>query len=88
MENPNNHALDYVEWLRMRTNIVELTEDIAMEAGELKKRLRIALPCVVLATARALGASPVFRSLEKEMKPVLGQLRELGVLFLDELSSS
>ena len=86
VSNPNAYALDYVEWLKTRVNVVDLTENIALMAGEFKKKLRIALPdCVVLATARELNATPVFRGPEKEMKHVLGELEKLGVLFLSQL---
>ena len=52
----------------------------------MKKQLHIALPdCTVLATAEALNAKPLFKKQEKEMKPIMEQMRNLGILFLDEV---
>ena len=67
--------------------MVELSGDIVIRVGELKKMLHIALPdCYVIATAEVIGAIAVFRTIEKEMKPVLNMLRRLGVRFLEEIS--
>lgn len=82
----NAEALDYVEWAKRRTKVVEVSEDIMFKAGELKKLLRIALPdCYVIATAEAVKATPVFKNVEKEMEPVITELKRLGVKFLDEV---
>ena len=86
VEEPNREALDLVDWVRARATVVAVDGPIALRAGELKKVLRIALPdCIVIAVAEAVGGAPVFRRLEREMEPVVGELRRLGVLFLDEL---
>ncbi len=83
---PNREALDFIEWIMSKARVVDVNTDIALMAGELKKRLRIALPdCYVLATAQAVGATPLFRKPEEEMRPVMNELRELGVKFLDEI---
>lgn len=85
IQNPNQEALKYLEWIKIRTKIVEATVNIALRAGELKKKLRIALPdCFVLATAKSIGGTPIFRNIEKEMKPVYNELKKLGVVFLSE----
>ena len=86
VHNPNSEALDFVEWVKRRTKVVEVNEDIMFRAGELKKQLRIVLPdCYVIATAEAVKATPVFKAVEKEMEPVLAKLRKLGVKFLEEM---
>ena len=83
---PNREALDFIEWIMSKARVVDVSTDIALRAGKLKKRLRIALPdCYVLATAQAVGATPLFRKPEEEMRPVMNELRELGVKFLDEI---
>ncbi len=82
---PNGRALDFVEWVKGRARVIDIDEDIALRAGELKKELGIALPdCYVIATAEAVGGTPLFRRLEREMEPVLESLRALGVKFLSE----
>ena len=88
LSDPNREALDLVEWIKSRAQIIEVNYDIAVRAGELKKKLRIALPdCYVIASAEAVRAIPLFRKVEEEMKPVLSDLRALGVKFLNELGS-
>ncbi len=83
---PDREALDFIEWIMSKARVVDASTDMALRAGELKKRLRIALPdCYVLATAQAVGATPLFRKPEEEMRPVMNELRELGVKFLDEM---
>ena len=85
--NPNEEALKYVEWLKGRVSVVSVTEEVAERAGELKKELRVALPdCYVIATAELIEASPLFRRVERQMKPVLDRLEELGALFLDRIA--
>jgi len=87
LPNPNREALDYIYWLRSRAELVDIDEEIVLRAGELKKSLRIALPhCYVIATAERVEARPLFKKLEREMKPVREELRKLGVLFLEDLS--
>ncbi len=86
VDDPNREALDFVEWVKSRAHVVGVDEGIAVRAGELKKRLRIALPdCLVIATAEAVKAVPIFKKPEEEMKPVMSSLRQLGVKFLEEI---
>ncbi len=82
----NRRAEEFVLWVTLRVHVVDVSRDVALRAGELKKRLKIALAdCMVIAVAEALKANPVFRRVEKEMKTVEPELRRLGVVFLDEL---
>ena len=86
LENPNMEALHFVEWIKGRAKIVNIDEDIAMRAGELKKQLRIALPdCYVISAAEAIDARPLFKKQESEMIPVINSLEKLGALFLDKI---
>jgi predicted nucleic acid-binding protein len=87
ISDPNSEAQNFVEWIKGRTQIISVNEDIALRAGELKKKLHIALSdCYVIASAEAIGAIPVFKKIEREMKPVINNLRKLNVKFLDEIS--
>lgn len=86
IDNPSEEALNFVEWIKSRAQVVNVDEKIAVRSGELKKELRIALPdCYVIASAEAVEAIPVFKKLEEEMKPVLNELKSLDVRFLDEI---
>ncbi|MDW8034569.1 MAG: PIN domain-containing protein [Nitrososphaerota archaeon] len=88
IEKPNEEALNFVEWLTIRVKIVDVTPDIAIEAGELRKKLGIALSdCYVIATAIKLEAKALFLKPEKEMLDKIKDLRELPVAFLSEISS-
>jgi predicted nucleic acid-binding protein len=83
---PNRTALDFIEWIKSRAQVININEDLALRAGELKKKLHIALPdCYVIASAEAIGARPLFKRLEEEMRPIADALRKLGVKFLDEI---
>ncbi|RLE88978.1 MAG: PIN domain nuclease [Thermoprotei archaeon] len=86
LEDPNSEAKKFIMWLVSRANIVNIDKDIALYAGELKKKLKIALPdCFVIATARKIHGSALFKKAEKEMLPILNKLKKLNVLFLEEL---
>lgn len=86
VSDPNGETLDFIEWIKSRAQVVNVNEDIALRAGELKKQLRISLPdCYVIASAEAVKAVPLFKRLEEEMGPVISDLRKLGVRFLDEI---
>ena len=85
-ENPNESALNYVTWVKKRCNVVDIDDLISMRAGELKKALHIALSdCYVIATAEKVDAIPLFKRIEREMKPVSEILERLGVKFLDQI---
>ena len=86
VDESNMEALDFVEWIKNRTQVININDDIALRAGELKKELCIALPdCYVIASAKAVNATPLFKKLEKEMRPIVNDLRLLGVKFLNEI---
>ena len=85
-ENPNREATDFIDWIKNRAKTVNVNEDIALRAGELKKQLYIALPdCYVISTAEAINATPVFKKVEDEMKSVIEKIRKLNIKFLDEM---
>ena len=87
IENPNEEALRLVKWLLSSPNIklAKPTLEISIHAGELKKEIRIALTdCYVIATAKALKATPLFLKLEKEMEPHKEKLEKHGVKYLIE----
>ncbi|MEM4726965.1 MAG: PIN domain-containing protein [Candidatus Bathyarchaeia archaeon] len=85
IENPNEEALNFVKWLTVRIEIAEVTPEIALEAGELRKKLRIALSdCYVIVTAIKLHAKALFLKPEKEMLNRVKELRELPLAFLTE----
>ena len=66
--------------------MVDANGDLAIRAGELKKGLGIALTdCYVIAAAETVEATPLFRRIEKEMEPVLTELRRYNVTFLEEV---
>jgi len=86
VDEPDVEALNFIEWVRNVAKTVYVSEDIAVRAGELKKHLRIAqADCLVIATSEAVGAVSVFKTPEKEMEPILNDIRRLGVKFIDEI---
>ena len=85
-ENPNESALNYVTWIKKRCNVIDIDDFISMRAGELKKALHMALPdCYVIATAEKVDAIPLFKKIEKKMKPASEILKKLRVKFLDQI---
>lgn len=86
VDEPNEEALNFIKWAKNIAQIVYVSGDIAVRTGELKKQLRIALAdCFVIATSEAVGAASLFKAPEKEMKPILNDMRRLGVKFIDEI---
>lgn len=69
-----------------RVSVVGVDAELAVEAGEAKRRYRLALTdCYVLAAARVYGGRPVFRRVEAEMRGVVDELRRgYGVVFLED----
>ncbi|MEM2842213.1 MAG: PIN domain-containing protein, partial [Thermoproteota archaeon] len=86
VEKPNEEALNLVEWLTARVKIAEIAPDIAVEAGEIKKKLGISLSdCYVIAAAINLKAKALFLKPEKEMLNKIEELRKLPITFLTEI---
>ena len=66
--------------------MIDIDDFISMRAGELKKALHMALPdCYVIATAEKVDAIPLFKKIEKEMKPASEIQKKLRVKFLDQI---
>lgn len=87
ISNPNVEALNYISWIGSRVKMIDVDNDIAIRAGEIKKLLHIALPdCYVIASAKVIGGTPLFKKVEEEMKRVKLEMEKLGVRFLDEIS--
>jgi len=64
--NPDERALEYIYWLKERVKVVDANGDLVIRAGELKKRLGIALTdCYVIAAPETVKATPLFRRIEK-----------------------
>jgi len=78
-KDPNRLAADYIKWIRERVSVIEVSNEIIFSAGELKKTLHLALPdCYVIASASVVDGIPLFRSIERRMKPALNKLRVYG----------
>jgi predicted nucleic acid-binding protein len=85
LEEPNVKALDFLLWIEGLVENVELTHDIALRAGELRKLLMIALTdCYVIATAESLNSIALFLRIEKEMGNRIGLIGRPPVEFLVE----
>ncbi len=85
VEDPNEEALNFVEWLNTRVKYAEITWEISIEAGELRKRFKIALTdCYVIAAALKLQAKALFLKPEREMLEKIEELRDLPIAFLAE----
>jgi len=68
--------------------VADVNYSLAVKMGEPKKRLKLSLTLTVVSIAYAsmIGATPLFRRIEKEMAPILDTLRnEAKVTFLEEL---
>jgi len=86
---PRERALEYLTWLEGFSEIINVSKEIAIRAGELKDHLGIALAdCYVIATAITFDAIPLFKKIESEMKDVVEELRNYGVLFIEDLNKS
>ncbi len=70
------------------TEVLGLDIDAARAAGELKKRFRLALPDIfVIVSAISIGCPAIFLKLESEMEPYEKELRDLGVIYWEEITS-
>ena len=82
---PNKDAEDFIQWVEKQpgTQIVNVTKEISILAGEIRRRARISLiDCIVIATGKILKAEPLFLKLEKEMEPYVNILLKYNVKFL------
>ncbi|MEM1556752.1 MAG: PIN domain-containing protein [Candidatus Bathyarchaeia archaeon] len=87
VEKPNEEALNLVEWLTVRVKMAEITPDMSIKAGEIKKKLGISLSdCYVIAAAINLKAKALFLKPEKGMLNKMEELRKLPIAFLTEIS--
>ncbi len=86
---PNQKAYEYLIWLinYVGVKVVDIDYNLAVRMGELKKKLKLSLTdCSVIAYADMLGAIPLFKRVEREMAPILNELkREVKIAFLEEL---
>lgn len=85
IEDPNREAVLLTLWLTARANTVQLAEDAALRAGELKKILGLALvDCYAIAAAEQLGCKALFLKPEKEMLKKRELVEQLPIEFLAE----
>ncbi len=86
LKNPNSEARVFIDWLvnHPGVRIVEPDLQLSIEAGEVKKKLKISLAdAYVLAAANRYNAKALFLRVEREMKHVLDELtRDYNVEFL------
>ena len=69
IENPNEEAENFITWIIAGAKVIDIGTPTSILAGELKKKLRIALPdCFVIASARRIGGKAMFKKIEAEMK--------------------
>ncbi|MCD6324080.1 MAG: PIN domain-containing protein [Desulfurococcales archaeon] len=86
LPNPDDEALRFATWVHRKFSVVEMTFDLLIKAGELKRGLRLAFPdCFVIASAELVRGSALFKKVEREMQPVMKQLKQHNVLFADEI---
>jgi len=79
----NKMALDLVLWIKNVAEVVEITLNIALRTGELKKLLGIALTdCYVIATAEALSVTALFLKIKEEMKKRIHLIEKLPIEFI------
>jgi len=75
----------FTAWLGYKAKIVEVDTRLAKLAGELRKKLGIALPdCFTIALANTINGKALFKRIEREMRDVVEELRKLNVIFLEE----
>ena len=88
LNDANDYAKEFVEWLLSKLKVTEINHEIVIKAGEIKKKYGIALPdCYVLATADYLKDKALFKK-EKEIVQALDRIKkELGdiINFIDDI---
>lgn len=89
---PEKAAENLLYFLEKHRGITIVPPDhhIALEAGRIKSRYKVSLAdSFVIATAKILKANPLFKKVEKELKPILDELkREYGLIILKDLSEN
>ena len=87
VDNPNKEAFSLVLWLGSRAKPVVPDFEMALRAGELKKKLGFSIAdCYVIAAAEHVGGEALFLKIEEEMKKKIEELKNLPVKFLQNLS--
>jgi len=85
VEDPNREVENFATWITLRARSVNIDFQLAKIAGELKKKLRIALPdCFVIALAMNISGNALFKKVEREMLGIEDKLRKLGVIFAED----
>ena len=87
-DSPNEDAMRLIQWLMNHPHIrvVDLTPEICLRAGELRKEMHISLiDCLVIAAGEAMEVKSLFLKPEREFEKYMERLREHGVRFLTEL---
>ncbi|MCC5997833.1 MAG: PIN domain-containing protein [Thermofilum sp.] len=85
VNNANEEALNYISWLKTKITPVNIDEETAIVAGELKKQLGLALAdCYVIAVAQKIGGLALFLKSESEMMAKEQLINKLPVRFLSE----
>ena len=85
VKNANEEALNYISWLKTKITPVNIDEETAIVAGELKKQLGLALAdCYVIAVAQKIGGLALFLKRESEMIAKEQLISKLPVRFLSE----
>jgi predicted nucleic acid-binding protein len=93
-ESPESRAGDLIRWLYKSPNIIvpENTIELAIEAGNIKKEFRLALPdSYVMAAAKLNQCQALFKGRETEMKrgDKLARLKtdhKIGLVFLEDFA--
>jgi len=77
-----------VEWLYRLPTIQVIGEplDLALEAGKIKLKYRLALTdCYILAVSKLYNCKVIFREREKEMINIIKELeKEFKIMFLED----
>jgi len=86
VKNPNEEAKRFLQWIKNRVNVVPINDSIIELAGEIKKYFHLSISdCYAIATGKYLGYKILFKKVEKEMEKHINELRNLGIIFLDEI---
>ncbi len=88
LSNANELARELFLWASLKLKVTDVNKDVALQAGEIKKKYGIALPdCYVIATANHLGVKALFKR-EKELIAVIDKIEKEfkePIIFVDEI---